>query len=356
MTEHEDTCRPVDIDGETIRVHGSGEMSDESREALGALIRAAKKKFADEHPPVEVTDPERRERYAETLYGTLEVSPRRHPWATLSPLRRAVWYARADAAMRLADAELAAVVVRVPDTSHTAREQLLDALDFSYCLGLGFETPEMLLAAYDASRTVPPTAADRAAVLREAEAALRAEAKRLTGEFNDSDILHEDGPASAVATWKRAADLLRRMAAVPAAVSDRTDGETRDDCCGAEPPVADGWVGDCWCTLPPGHSSKHRCEPCAERHGAPDWTDLPAVGGAHSCRNCAGINPDTCLMNPDRPKPVPVHAVPLPGSNGISSCCGRPPCEFVGERVTRNPDEVTCPAAPAVGGAQPKEA
>jgi hypothetical protein len=61
-------------------------------------------------------------------------------------------------------------------------------------------------------------------------------------------------------------------------------------------------------------------------------------------------------MNPDRPKPVPVHAVPLPGSNGISSCCGRPPCEFVGERVTRNPDEVTCPAALAVGGAQPKEA
>jgi hypothetical protein len=39
----------------------------------------------------------------------------------------------------------------------------------------------------------------------------------------------------------------------------------------------------------------------------------------------------------------PVHAVPLPGSNGLSSCCGRPPCEFVGERVTRDPDEVTCP-------------
>jgi hypothetical protein len=55
-------------------------------------------------------------------------------------------------------------VGRVPDTSHTAREQLLDALDFSYCLGLGFETPEMLLAAYDASRTVPPAPADRAAV------------------------------------------------------------------------------------------------------------------------------------------------------------------------------------------------
>ncbi|MGW0904964.1 DUF1653 domain-containing protein [Streptomyces sp. NPDC002853] len=41
-------------------------------------------------------------------------------------------------------------------------------------------------------------------------------------------------------------------------------------------------------------------------------------------------------------QPAPVHAVPLPGSNGISSCCGRPPCEFVGERVTRDPALVTC--------------
>ncbi|MFF8679532.1 hypothetical protein ACF07F_16635 [Streptomyces sp. NPDC015237] len=52
----------------------------------------------------------------------------------------------------------------------------------------------------------------RAEVLREAEAALSERAKRLTGEFNDSDILHEDGPAATVATWKRAAELARRMA------------------------------------------------------------------------------------------------------------------------------------------------
>ena len=39
---------------------------------------------------------------------------------------------------------------------------------------------------------------------------------------------------------------------------------------------------------------------------------------------------------------VPVHACPEPGDNGISSCCGRPPCEFVGERVTRDPANVTC--------------
>lgn len=41
------------------------------------------------------------------------------------------------------------------------REQLLHALDFAYCQGIGFSTPEELLAAYDASRT---TAAVSAAV------------------------------------------------------------------------------------------------------------------------------------------------------------------------------------------------
>jgi hypothetical protein len=57
----------------------------------------------------------------------------------------------------------------------------------------------------------------------------------------------------------------------------------------------------------------------------------------------------------EAPQPdVTVHAIPVPGSNGISSCCGRPPCEFVGERVTRDPDEVTCPG-PAGGAPQPKE-
>lgn len=46
----EDTCRPVDIDGETIRVRGAGEMSDESREALADVIAAAKRKMAAEAP------------------------------------------------------------------------------------------------------------------------------------------------------------------------------------------------------------------------------------------------------------------------------------------------------------------
>lgn len=50
------------------------------------------------------------------------------------------------------------------------REQLLDALDFPYCQGLGYATPEGLLAAYEASRT---QAADRAALREIAAQAIR---------------------------------------------------------------------------------------------------------------------------------------------------------------------------------------
>ncbi|WP_207794545.1 hypothetical protein [Streptomyces bathyalis] len=44
------------------------------------------------------------------LYATLGFSAERHPWATLAPARREVWYRRADAAMALADEEIAEAV------------------------------------------------------------------------------------------------------------------------------------------------------------------------------------------------------------------------------------------------------
>lgn len=55
--------------------------------------------------------------------------------------------------------------VPVPlSTQADRRAQLLDALDFAYCQGLGFDTPEALLVAYDASRAVPvPPPADQTA-------------------------------------------------------------------------------------------------------------------------------------------------------------------------------------------------
>ncbi|MEH0542960.1 hypothetical protein QA802_07725 [Streptomyces sp. B21-105] len=62
--------------------------------------------------------------------------------------------------------EQAAVVPSAAETTNRAtsdavREQLLAALDFAYCQGLGYDTPEALLAAYDATQPVPPPA-DRA--------------------------------------------------------------------------------------------------------------------------------------------------------------------------------------------------
>lgn len=41
----QDTCRAVEVDGETVRFRGSGELTEEGREALGALVRVAKAEF-----------------------------------------------------------------------------------------------------------------------------------------------------------------------------------------------------------------------------------------------------------------------------------------------------------------------
>jgi hypothetical protein len=45
-----DTCRAVEVDGETVRFRGSGELTEEGKEALGALVRVAKAKFVAEAP------------------------------------------------------------------------------------------------------------------------------------------------------------------------------------------------------------------------------------------------------------------------------------------------------------------
>ncbi|MDX3531184.1 hypothetical protein P1P75_33470 [Streptomyces sp. ID05-39B] len=45
-----DVCRPVEVDGETVRVRGQGELSAEAQEAITALVRVAKAKFVEEAP------------------------------------------------------------------------------------------------------------------------------------------------------------------------------------------------------------------------------------------------------------------------------------------------------------------
>ncbi|MFE9684142.1 hypothetical protein [Streptomyces sp. NPDC006285] len=47
-----DTCRPVEVDGQTIRVRGDGELGPEGEEALAALVRAAKEMFLLEQAAV----------------------------------------------------------------------------------------------------------------------------------------------------------------------------------------------------------------------------------------------------------------------------------------------------------------
>ncbi len=45
-----DTCRPVEVDGEIIRVHGAAEMTDEDRAAFAELVRAVKRRYeAEDH-------------------------------------------------------------------------------------------------------------------------------------------------------------------------------------------------------------------------------------------------------------------------------------------------------------------
>jgi len=47
----ENTCRAVEVDGETIRVLGGEEMDEESQVYFAEIVRAAKRRFASEAAP-----------------------------------------------------------------------------------------------------------------------------------------------------------------------------------------------------------------------------------------------------------------------------------------------------------------
>jgi hypothetical protein len=46
----EDTCHPLEVDGEMIRVRVNGELTEETQAAIADVIRAAKRRFSAEHP------------------------------------------------------------------------------------------------------------------------------------------------------------------------------------------------------------------------------------------------------------------------------------------------------------------
>lgn len=45
MTAEPDRCRPVEVDGDTIRVHSVGELTDTDKALLAELVRAVKRQF-----------------------------------------------------------------------------------------------------------------------------------------------------------------------------------------------------------------------------------------------------------------------------------------------------------------------
>ena len=138
----------------------------------------------------------RRERYAVALYNTLETSPFHTPWEELGPLRRTVWYARAEAAMAVANAEHA--VVEPP----ADRAALRDRIRRAVCEAEGFMWNTELLEpdeygeVADAVLAVLPEPADRATVLRE-------EADRIDATRADFPIAVQNGITWATAELRR---------------------------------------------------------------------------------------------------------------------------------------------------------
>jgi hypothetical protein len=61
MSEPEDTCRPVEVDGEIIRVHGSREMTEVEQGYFADIVRAAEARMEAEaaaKPPARCDDTE----------------------------------------------------------------------------------------------------------------------------------------------------------------------------------------------------------------------------------------------------------------------------------------------------------
>ncbi|HEY9354227.1 MAG TPA: hypothetical protein VIP28_13285 [Nocardioides sp.] len=48
MSEPEDRCRPVEVDGEIIQVYGGAEMDEQDRAAFAELVRAVKRRYEAE--------------------------------------------------------------------------------------------------------------------------------------------------------------------------------------------------------------------------------------------------------------------------------------------------------------------
>lgn len=116
--EPSDTCRPVEVDGETIRVHGAGEFTEREQEFVADVVRAGRRLFAEESLTTDASP--LREHIAEALFNADgQVGP-----------YRTVHSDTKDEYRRLADAVLAVVLPHgkfLGDRVHDVEEQLLAA-------------------------------------------------------------------------------------------------------------------------------------------------------------------------------------------------------------------------------------
>jgi hypothetical protein len=55
-----ESCRPIDVDGTTILVRGSGDWTDEDQHHMAAIVAAAKRRYEAEHPACSCTHPQDR--------------------------------------------------------------------------------------------------------------------------------------------------------------------------------------------------------------------------------------------------------------------------------------------------------
>ncbi|WP_327403858.1 hypothetical protein OG194_29755 [Streptomyces sp. NBC_01288] len=113
-----DACRPVEVDGETVRVHGSGQFTEQDQELVADVVRAGKRKFAKEALTTDASF--LREHIAEALFDAdSQVGP-----------YRTVHSDTKDEYRRLAEAALAVVLPHgkfLGDRLHDTEEQLLAA-------------------------------------------------------------------------------------------------------------------------------------------------------------------------------------------------------------------------------------
>lgn len=104
-----ETCRPVEVDGETIRIRGAGQFTEQEQQFAEEIVRAAKRRYAAEH-----AEPDAKQLRAHAFNAVLFALNARGEWLPLSS-RRAVADAVLDVV--LPGARITATLARMSDAA-----------------------------------------------------------------------------------------------------------------------------------------------------------------------------------------------------------------------------------------------